>query len=581
MIASAQLNRYRQAAFVIRSERSTFFMAALLIALGIPLIGPIVIIIALSFNTAHEIFAGDFVWGLENWRLGFQDGRIPEAVANTFMVWGLEFLIAMPLSVVIAWTLARTRIPFSYPLEFLFWVAYITPGGVIAWILLLDPNTGYINLAARNLPFVDRYIFDIFSVPGIILTGVMGNGIALKVMLLTPAFRNMDSALEEAGRVGGASSLRTVLRITIPMMISPIALVTALQLMRVFQSFEAEFLLGTPIGFYVYSTLIFDLVRLNEPPLYGQATVLASVTLVMLGFIIPLQRWILQRRRYTTISSGFKPGLTDLGVFRWPAFGAITFLHAFLTVVPLGALVLGSFMVRSGYFQIDPVFTLAHWDFVLSAPVFTNAVRMTLILAFTAGIFSPLLFSLLGYILVRTRWRGRFLLDSIIWISAALPGMLTALGLLLIFLWTPGLSILYGSIWALILVVILQGNTTGVNISKASIVQVGFDLEEAGRISGANWITVYFKIWLPLLMPTLLLLGVLNFNIAASTTASIILLASRDTITLSILALEWAMPGVLSLREAASAVLIVTASITLATALVARRVGLRLGVRHS
>ena len=409
----------------------------------------------------------------------------------------------------------------------------------------------------------------------------MGNGIALKVMLLTPAFRNMDAALEEAGRVGGASSLRTVLRITIPMMISPIALVTALQLMRVFQSFEAEFLLGTPIGFYVYSTLIFDLVRLNEPPLYGQATVLASVTLVVLAFIIPLQRWILQRRRYTTISSGFKPGLTDLGVFRWPAFGAITVLHAFLTVVPLGALVLGSFMVRSGYFQIDPVFTLAHWDFVLSAPVFTNAVRMTLILAFTAGIFSPLLFSLLGYILVRTRWRGRFLLDSIIWISAALPGMLTALGLLLIFLWTPGLSILYGSIWALILVVILQGNTTGVNISKASIVQVGFDLEEAGRISGANWVTVYVKIWLPLLMPTLLLLGVLNFNIAASTTASIILLASRDTITLSILALEWAMPGVLSLREAASAVLIVTASITLATALVARRVGLRLGVRHS
>ncbi len=552
-------------------------MAAVIIVLGFFLIWPVLIIFIMSFNTAPEMFIGDRIWGLDNWRTGFNDGRIPRAIWNTFMVWGLQFIIAMPVSIAIAWVLARTRIPFSHGLEFFFWIAYITPGGAIAWILLLDPDLGYINLFFRQLPFINGPIFNIFSVSGIVWTGLMANGIALKVMLLTPAFRNMDAALEEAARVGGASNIRTMVRITVPLMIAPIALVTALQLMRIFQSFETELLLGVPIGFFVYSTLIFEQVRLHEPPLYGQATVLASVTLVVLAFIIPMQRWILQRRRYTTIASGFRPGLIDLGAFKWPIVGAIGFLHALLTFVPVAALLLGSVMWRTGFFNVEGAFTLDNWRFVFGEEVFLIAVRTTLILSFTTALLSPVLFSMIGYVLVRTRWRGRWMLDSIIWVSAAIPGMLTSLGLLMVFLGTPGLAFLYATTWALLIVVILQGNTTGVNISKSAIVQVGFEMEEAARIAGAGWVSAYFRIWLRLLMPTLILLGTLNFTIAAGTTASIILLASRETITMSLLTLEYAMNG---WREAASVLNILVALIILSTALTARRFGLRLGVRH-
>ena len=564
---------------VVRSEQSTFIMATVLLVLGFFLIWPVVLILLTSFNTAPDIFVGPRTWGLENWRVAFVEARIAGAIANTFMVWGLQFAIAMPTSVLIAWTLARTRLPFSHALEFMFWVAYVTPGGVIAWMLLLDPDIGYLNILARNLPFVDRSFFNIFSVPGIVWTGIMGNGIALKVMLLTPSFRNMDAALEEAARVGGSSTLRTMLRITIPMMISPIALVSALQIMRIFQSFETEFLLGVPIGFYVYSTLIFDLVRQYEPPRYGQATVLASITLIVLTFIIPLQRWILHRRRYTTISSGFRTGLVQLGALRWPVFSLFVILHLLLTVVPVSALVLGSFMIRTGYFQIDPVFTMGHWIDVVTNPVFLDGARTTLFLASTTAIVSPVLFSLIAYILVRTKWRGRFLLDSVIWVSAAMPGMLSSLGLLMIFLGTPGLIVLHGTIWALIIVVVLQGNTTGVNMSKASLVQVGFDMEEAARIAGAGWTRTYLKIWLPLLMPTLVLLGTMNFVIAANTTASIILLASRSTTTLSIMILHLASAD-LGEREQASVVSVALLLTTLAVAFTARHFGLRLGVRH-
>ena len=142
--------------------------------------------------------------------------------------------------------------------------------------------------------------------------------------------------------------------------------------------------------------------------------------------------------------------------------------------------------------------------------------------------------------MVRTRWPGRALLDWIIWGSAAVPGLLSGLGLLMVFLTVPGLTLIYGTIWALLLVVIISGNTTGVNLSKAAIIQVGSDMEEAARIAGSGWLRTYVKIWLPLLMPLMILLATLNFVSAAGATASVILLTSRETITLSILALQWA-----------------------------------------
>src|SRR4030095_14717889 len=368
----------------------------------------------------------------------------------------------------------------------------------------------------------------------------------------------------------------TLFKVTLPLMIAPMMMVFALQLLRVFQSFETEYILGVPFCFFVYSTKIFALIR-NQVPNYGEATVLASITLIMIALIIPLQRWILERRRYTTITGSFRPGLIDLRRWNYVAFTVIALLLILLTVGPLAILLLGSFMQRIGYFVLG--FTLDHWRFVLTDPVFIKALRTTLILAATAAILSPLLFSILAYILVRTRLPGRGALDAMIWSAGAIPGILAGLGLLWVFIGTPLLNFLFGTIWALILVVLLQGKTTGVNIMKGVFVQVGADMEEAARVSGAGWLRTYFRIWLPLLMPTLILLAVMNFVSPAGATSSIILLASRDTMTLSLMALELSSTAVNN-REAASIISIFIVAFTMTGALLIRYFGLRLGVRH-
>jgi iron(III) transport system permease protein len=555
-------------------------MAVVLLTIGFFLAWPVLLVLINSFNTANDWFVDPRAWGLTHWKNAFTNPRLFEALRNSFLIWGLTVGISFPIGVAIAWTLARTKVPFSHTLEFMFWLAFMVPGlpATIAWITLLDPDVGMINLLFNKLPFIENGIFNIFSIQGIVWANLMGNGIAVKVMLLTPAFRNMDASLEEAAKVSGASNLRTMLRVTLPLMISPMMLVLALQLLRIFSSFETELLLGTPVGFFVYSTKIYSLIRGADIPNYGEATALASITLLLLLLIIPAQRYILQRRRYTTITGSFKPGLIDLGRWNYLNFGWISFLILMLTIVPLAALVGGSFMDRIGYFVLG--YTLDHWRLVLTDPVFFNALRTTLVLGLTAAIISPILFSMLAYILVRTRLPGRMLLDWMIWGTGAIPGILSGLGLLWLFLGTPGLSVLFGTIWALIIVVILQGNTTGVNIMKGVFVQVGADMEEASRVAGAGWIRTYFRIWIPLLMPTLVLLAVLNFTIAAGATSNIVLLASRDTRTLSLMALELSQVGV-SDREAASIISVFIVAMTAGGALLVRSLGMRIGVKHS
>jgi iron(III) transport system permease protein len=539
-------------------------MAAVLLVLGFLLIWPVLLILINSFNTAADWLVDPRSWGLAHWVAAFTKPDLLVTIWNSVLLWGLTAIISFPVGVSIAWVLARTQVPFSRQLEFLFWVAYMVPSlpVTIAWINLLDPYIGFVNVVLMNMFSLDVGPFNIFSV--------------LKVMLLTPAFRNMDSAMEEAARASGASNLRTAFKVTLPLMISPMVLVLALQLLRVFQSFETELLLGEPFGFYVYSTKIYALVR-TEIPNYGEAAALASVTMAIIALIIPLQRWIIHRRRYTTLTGSFKPGLIDFGKWNHVLFGAIVFLLVVLTIGPVVVLVLGSFMTRIGYFELG--YTLAHWESVLGNPVFAIALETTLIIATTAAILSPLLFSIIAYILVRTTLPGRVALDWVIWGSGAIPGILAGLGLLWVFLGTPGLAFLYGSIWALILVVILQGNTTGVNVLTGVFVQVGPDMEEAARASGAGWIRTYFRIWLPLLMPTLALLAVLNFVSAAGVTSSIILLASRETITLSLLALRLTTE-LADQREAASIVSIFIVILTVGVALPLRAISLRLGIRH-
>jgi iron(III) transport system permease protein len=576
MVKTATLNgRAISRSWLPPLDGGTALMAVLIGFMGFYVLYPLALILINSFNTAT--IAEPPVYGLKAWREAFGEYGIWRSLWNSIKIGIVLQVVALPLGIFISWLLARTNILFPSALEFGFWISFFLPGlaTTFGWMLMLDPSTGLINSWLRQVPLLGSLNFDIYSFWGIIWVHLVGNGISTKVMLMTPAFRRMDASMEEASRMSGASAFTTLVRITVPAMTPVIIVVLLLSVIRIFSSFEIELLLGVPWSFYVYSTKIVDLAR-QEPPLVNQAAALGSVILVFLVAFIPLQRKLISRRQFTTVTGHFKPKIIDLGVWRYPATAFVALVIFILDVVPLLSVLGGSFMTRFGFFNLPKTWTLEYWNMALSDARILQGLHNTLIVAVSAGLVGALVFSLIGYVLVRTKLPGRSVLDSICWLPSAIPGVLSGLGLLWMFLGTPFFRPFYGTIVLLVIAQVLGGVTLSTQILKANFVQLGKELEESSRMSGAGFWRTYFRIVFPLMAQTMVLVGVIKFMFAAQHNSAIILLATSETRTLSLLALDQVAAGY---REVASITIIMVTLLTLGVAIVARSFGLKVGIR--
>jgi iron(III) transport system permease protein len=550
-------------------------MWALIVAVGFCAYYPLLLILANSFNTAD--IGATPAYGLGNWVAAWAAAGVFSSLANTFWLTLWYQLLSFPMAIFVAWLLARTNLPWARGFELLFWLSFFIPdlAATLGWMLLLDPHTGVVNQALASVLGTSNGPFNIYSFGGIVWVHLMAHAVSLKVMLLTPAFRNMDASLEDAGRMSGASSWSTFVRVTVPLMTPALVIVFMLAVVRLFESFQIEQLLGVPFGFYVYSTRILQLIQ-HQPQLIGQASALGSVTLVVLAFAVTSQRWLTTRRSYVTITGRTAPRRVDLGLWRWPVFALLGLLTLLLVVVPLCSVLVGSFMTRYGWFTLSQPWTLVNWQRALGDSVFLRSLANTLILAITAGLVGPFIFSLVAYVVVRAKAvRGRGLLDSLLWVPSAIPGALVGLGLVWMFLGIPVFRPIYGTLLALIVAVVLSGATLATQMCKAAMLQLGQQLEEASRMSGAGVLRTYVRIVLPLLAPTLVVVGILEFLFAANATANVVMLATADTRPLSLLTLDFVAED---LREPAAVTTMVISALTLGAALLARSRGFRAGL---
>ncbi len=554
-------------------QRAVFYLLLLIVALFV--LYPVLVILVNSFVAGA--IGQPRQWSLEGWRIARSDPAMLGAVANTAKILVANETISLPSAIVLAWLIARTDLPLRGALEFMFWVTFFLPSlsVTLGWIVLLDPQNGLLNRLALSLPFVAKPPFNIYSFWGIVWTHLSTSALAIKVMLLTPIFRNVDAAFEEASRCSGAGRWQTLTRIVVPVVAPAILTVLVLSVIRAMQTFEIEMVLGPPFNFWVFGTKIYILVA-QVPPEFAPATALAVIGFVIVTPLIVCHRWLMTRADYTSLTGRVRTHPLPLGRWRWPAFAAVALLALAISALPVTFLVTASFMKLFGFFAIAEPWTLAHWRSVLSGDFFLRALGNTIELACGAALAAVALCSLAAYFTVRSRYRGRGLLDFLSWLPFAIPGILRGVGLLYVVLGNPLLRMMYGSIALMILATVIAGMTLGTQILKATMVQLGAGLEEAARTSGASWWYGFRHVIVPIVAPTLVLVGIVNFIAASRDIASIALLATNATKTLSLLQLDYMIDG---RSEAAAVVSVVVILLTTAVAFLARLFGIRLGIR--
>ena len=396
--------------------------------------------------------------------------------------------------------------------------------------MLFDGGDGLVNKALVNwVPFISEAPFNVFSWWGIVFVQLMTGTIAVKVMVLAPAFRRIDPALEEASKTLGVSTTMTYLKVIAPALLPAIVVVTLLGAIRSLDAFEIEMVLGSRDGIDIHSTIIYQEVQSLR---YGSATAMAMLFVMLLAPLVVLQRWIAarQQQQQGMLSGAYQAPAQDLGRYKWPVFGVIAAAVLSMTAIPVLLVVLSTFVRLFGSSSGDGALTLANWSEFATDGDTLRALRNSVVLGVGSAVVAMTTFTFIAYTVVRTKYFGGTAFDFLSWLPATVPGIVLSIGFLWMFLQIgPLRDLVSGTMLALIIAVAIGGITLGVQIMKSSMLRLGPEVEEASWASGVSPIRTFRNIVLPLVGPSVLVVGILTFATAVRATSIVALLVTDDS----------------------------------------------------
>ncbi|SCB47750.1 ABC transporter permease [Rhizobium multihospitium] len=426
-------------------------------------------------------------------------------------------LIAVPLGVL----RALYRIPFAPLWDVLLLTPFMIPPYIatLGWIMTLQPR-GYLQqIAGFNLAPI------LFSLAGMTIVMTF-NTFPVVYFAVSRTVEAVGARYADVGRVFGASPARAFWRITLPLSAPGLAASLLLVFAAAIEEYGTPAALGRRAGFQVLVTGIDT--RIGDWPIDLPGAAVLSLTLVIISLIAFLiQRRILSRRSYQTVNG--KPQNKDkrpLGSLTAPvllAFGIVSFLATGVPMLSILATALSKTISRG--------LIIDNLGFDNFASVFGNSAGALAALgnSLALGVGTALITGLIGvttaYTVVKTRMRGRMLIDIMTVLPNALPGIVVAIGLILV--WNmPGLPFTpynTGIILLLAYCCILLPQTA--RYSSAAFQQIGDNLEAAARVSGAGTLTVFRRILLPLVLPSLASAMLLVFALASRELVASIVLA--------------------------------------------------------
>jgi iron(III) transport system permease protein len=470
---------------------------------------PLAFLILGSFSTAR--LPGDFsldAMGLVNYIKVYSDPGTLEIFSNTVIYVAGATALALVLAVSLAWLVERTNMPGKVLVYAGVPMTLAVPGMLqaMAWVLLLSPRIGFINQLLKDLFGPETPIINVYSLGGMAFI----EGLRLvptAFLMLVPLMRSMDPTLEEAAAVSGARPLSTLRKVTLRLLAPALMAVMIYQAMTALEVFEIPGILGLPAGIYVFSTKIYAIVRTATfMPVYGQANALAMVYLfIAVGTTFFYTRMIGRAERYTVITGkGYRPRQLDLGKWKIPALGC-ALLFLFLSIVlPFLVFLYASFLpyLQAPSWNVLRVLTLKNYRLLAEYGEVGSALKNTVLMVGATATATVVLSFLVSLVVIRSKFWGRKLLDQMAFMPHAIPGIVMGIAFFWLFLKIDFLP-LYGTIWAISIGFTISFLAYGTRSMNAALLQIHKELEEAAYVSGAPpWRTMR-RIFVPLMMPTL------------------------------------------------------------------------------
>lgn len=481
------------------ATRASRFVPWLILILVFALFGlPIIMLFWGAFRDTAPGQPGG--WSLQGFQAAFQDSYTIPSYLNSVML-GLSMGgLGTAIAAVLAYVNARSRTLFARLMTPLMVISLVVPPlfFALSWDLLGTPGVGVVNELLQPLGFPP---LDISGALGTIFVGGLKVAPLVYFILLGP-FRSMDHRLEEASRISGAGWLATFVHVTLPTLAPAILGGFIIAFVIGLTAFDIPLIVGLPDGFNVFSTQIYGFLNETSPPNYAGAGSLAIVLVASVIAVVALRWWLLDRRSFATVG-GKSGGMMMEEGKALKVVGAVAFfITAILTLVlPVSQMVVASFQ---GSFGSYVNFSFGNYSRILNDPFVADMLMNTMVVSVLGGFLAVALAFSLALI---GRYAGTFMrraLDLLTWLPWAANGILLGLGLVWLFLTVPALSGAFGTIWILLLGLVVASTPLASRAIEGALAQISGELEEAGRISGASVMRVSIDIVLRLMLPAFL-----------------------------------------------------------------------------
>ncbi|MBI2988483.1 MAG: iron ABC transporter permease [Deltaproteobacteria bacterium] len=490
--------------------RQNLILILLTLFLLLVILIPLVRLLISSFQLGHPAVPEG--WALQNYVAAYSLPIFYSALGTTIWLSAIGTVITVTIAFFFAWLIERTDMPLRNLAWTLILIPMAVPGVLFAlgWTLLLSPRVGTINVLLRSaLDFVGIHFsegpLNIYSLGGLIFLDGL-RGVPTVFLMVVGAFRMMDPSLEEAARVAKANLKETFFQVTLPVLLPAVLVAAMYSFISSMDSFEAPLAVGLPAGIFVMATLIYFTARLQDPVDYGLGAVYGiNYMLILIFLLVGYRRAVRYSERFSTVTGkGFRPRVISIGRLGHLALGLFLIYFLLTVVAPFAILLWASLLrsYRSPSFDALQFVSFANYRLAFSNPHLLSVIWNTLALTGITATATMVPAFFVSWIVVRTKLRGRAVLDAIMFLPHSIPGIVIALAMIMAYL-SPPLKYLgiYGTLWIVAMGLIVNYIAFGTRLMNSAIMQIQKELEEAAYVCGATPVRTMTAVTLPLLFP--------------------------------------------------------------------------------
>ena len=383
----------------------------------------------------------------------------------------------------------------------------------------------------HHFRFLGFLPWNLYSLGGMAVTEAVGLA-PIAYVFCANALRQSDASLESAARVCGAGPLRILFKVVVPMLRPPIVYSSILVFSMSLETLSVPLLYGTPVRIEVFSTFLYTNGLQSIQPDYGILGAASTIILAVTIGTVAIQAKVLKNaRRFISVrGKATRPRLLDLGKFKWVAAVAIVIYIVFGALLPILGLVFRSFtMIFTPLANPFDSLTLSNYERVFTFPVYVQSITNSVIIAAVGATLVSILALLAVLVARRSPFRFARSVEYLALIPQAMPGIIVGIGFFWVFALMPGGGLVQGTLMAVIIAFGLRALPTAFGSIAPAIMQIGHELDDAARTSGADWFGAFFRILRTLLKPAFVGALILVFVTMMKEYSAALFLSSANT----------------------------------------------------